>query len=176
MKLELIQKKHRLPLLKIADDTRISDTSGVPENCTEADIQVWIDASLTIPSKEMHFVLSDENACSSKDVIGCCILKKIDWEKREAELSYWLGVDYWGKGLGSKAAKLMAENAFNIFGFNALNSHYLKIGNAPSGKILQKLGFVPDLSREDLPAEGRFLKHEGDVWTFVTLKRNDFKT
>ncbi|ADZ90663.1 GNAT family N-acetyltransferase [Marinomonas mediterranea] len=169
MKLELIQEKHILPLVQIACDTRISDTSGVPENCNEKDVTGWMNTSLTVPSAEMHFVLSiDDSVC------GCCILKKIDWDKREAELSYWLGVDYWGKGLGTKAARLMAENAFNILGFKKLNAHYLEIANAPSGKILQKIGFVKDETRADLKAEGRFLLCENDVWTFVTLSRDTF--
>ncbi|TDO98954.1 GNAT family N-acetyltransferase [Marinomonas balearica] len=169
MKLELIQTKHIQALVKIASDTRISDTSGVPENCNENDVTAWLESSLAVPSAEMHFVLLEgENVC------GCCILKKIDWVKREAELSYWLGIDYWGKGLGTQAARLIAENAFNLFGFKALNSHYLKIANAPSGKILHKLGFVKDETRADLKAEGRFLMHENDVWTFVTLERESF--
>lgn len=169
MKLELIDSRHMQPLLRIAADKRIAQTSGVPENCTEQDIAEWINRSLQVPAEEMHFVL-----VANDKVLGCCILKKIDWQNREAELSYWLGVDYWGKGLGSTAARLMAAAAFDILGMKALNSHYLKSGNAPSGRILEKLGFEADPCKQDLPAEGRFLTQPGDVWTFVKLSRTAF--
>jgi|TARA_Y100001968_G_scaffold213633_1_gene196594 RimJ/RimL family protein N-acetyltransferase len=169
MKLEMIDSRHIQPLLQIAADKRIAQTSGVPENCTEKDIAEWISRSQKVPAEEMHFVL-----VTNDKVLGCCILKKIDWQNREAELSYWLGVDFWGKGLGSTAARLMADAAFDILGMQVLNSHYLKSGNAPSGRILEKLGFVADPCKQDLPAEGRFLTQPGDVWTFVKLSRTAF--
>lgn len=167
MKLELIHPKHSQSLLQLADDPRIAQSSGVPPNCSKDDVQEWINSSLKVPPAEMHYVLIAEDK-----LLGCCILKKIDWYTREAELSYWLGVDYWGKGLGSAAAQLMTKVAFEILGMEVLNSHYLKLGNAPSGRILAKLGFEPDARKQDLPAEGRFLQHDGDVWTFVKLQRD----
>ncbi|MEQ5806879.1 GNAT family N-acetyltransferase [Alteromonas sp. NFXS44] len=169
MKLTLAQPDHIPALLEIAKDARIPRTSGVPENCSEQDVLKWIAAGKSIPPQEMHFVIT-----MGSETAGCCILKKMDWHKREAELSYWLGVDFWGKGLGTKAAESMCELAFGILGMNRLVSHYLKKGSAPSGKILAKLGFTDDGDKEDLPAEGRFLIEESDVWTFVKLNRSQF--
>lgn len=169
MNLALIQESHLSSLAGVAADDRIAQTSGVPVNCTEQDARQWMNTSLMPASQEMHYVLLVEGKPA-----GCCILKKIDWQQREAELSYWLGVEYWGKRLGSKAAWLMADAAFRILGMRKLNAHYLKLANAPSGKILHKLGFTPDERREDLKAEGRFLRMSGDVWTFVALEREAF--
>lgn len=169
MNLALIQESHLSSLARVAADDRIAQTSGVPLNCSEDDARQWMNTSLVPASQEMHYVLLVEGKPA-----GCCILKKIDWQQREAELSYWLGVEYWGKGLGSRAAWLMADTAFRILGMQTLNAHYLKLANAPSGKILHKLGFTPDKRRGDLKAEGRFLHESGDVWTFVALEREAF--
>lgn len=50
----------------------------------------------------------------------------------------------------------MASTALDILGMIALVFHYIKLGNARSGKIQEKLSFTPDPTCNDLPAEGKF--------------------
>ena len=99
MNLALIQESHLSSLARVAADDRIAQTSGVPLNCSEDDARQWMNTSLVPASQEMHYVLLVEGKPA-----GCCILKKIDWQQREAELSYWLGVEYLGEGAGFPGA------------------------------------------------------------------------
>jgi len=58
---------------------------------------------------------------------------------QHAELGYWLGVPYWGKGFATEAAREMLR-----YGFEALRLHRIFamhfMHNPASGRILAKLG------------------------------------
>jgi len=58
---------------------------------------------------------------------------------QHAELGYWLGVPYWGKGFATEAAREMLR-----YGFETLRLHRIFathfIHNPVSGRILMKLG------------------------------------
>jgi len=58
---------------------------------------------------------------------------------QQAELGYWLGVPFWGKGYGTEAAREMLR-----YGFEKLKLHRIFAthfsSNPTSGKILRKLG------------------------------------
>lgn len=74
------------------------------------------------------------------EVIGMIGLMKIDLENKKAEIGYWLGKEYWRKGIMSEAGAMMLR-----FGFKELKLHrvYAKIfhPNKPSAKFLESLGF-----------------------------------
>ncbi len=84
--------------------------------------------------------------CLEKDVIGLVSLidvkRKIrTWTLNRAELSYWIGVKYQGKGYATEASRTILE-----FGFNNLNFHKIIIAHAAknieSKSICNKLGFT----------------------------------
>jgi RimJ/RimL family protein N-acetyltransferase len=56
-----------------------------------------------------------------------------------AEIGYWIGVPFWGRGYGSEAAREVLR-----FGFEDLELHRIYAGyfarNSASGRIMQKLG------------------------------------
>jgi [ribosomal protein S5]-alanine N-acetyltransferase len=57
-----------------------------------------------------------------------------------AELGYWLGEPYWGKGYATEAAAALIAYAFTEGGLSALSAgHYWD--NHASGRVLTKLGF-----------------------------------
>lgn len=60
-----------------------------------------------------------------------------------AEIGYWLGEAYWGKGYMPEALKLMIKYAFDNFQVNRL---YCRVyGNNPkSMKVLQKCRFIEE--------------------------------
>lgn len=132
---------------------------------------MWLSENRSRSRKEINFVILVD-----KQVAGCCILKKIDMDTRSAELAYWLGFNFWGRGIGTKAAATLRDMAFDLYNLDYLHSHYLKSGNGASGAILAKLGFEVDQSREDMPVEGRFTHFGDDVWTFVILTREKWQS
>lgn len=60
---------------------------------------------------------------------------------KNAELGYWLGEDYWGKGYITKAVQLMIEYAFKSFEIERIFAKPFG-SNKASQKVLEKSGFV----------------------------------
>jgi len=65
----------------------------------------------------------------------------IDWQKPDApELGYWLGVDSWGHGFATEAARAVID-----YGFEELDIEHLlagaRVANPASRNVLEKCGF-----------------------------------
>ncbi len=73
-------------------------------------------------------------------VIGVIRIGDIDWKNKNAEIGYWLGKKYWGRGLASEAVRLILK-----FAFEKLKLHKVYAGlfeeNIASRKVLEKCGF-----------------------------------
>ncbi|MEZ5173688.1 MAG: GNAT family protein [Bacteroidia bacterium] len=63
-----------------------------------------------------------------------------DIMRLNAELGYWLGEPYWGKGIISEAAKQMIEYGFNTFKINRIYARPYS-SNKASQRVLEKSGF-----------------------------------
>lgn len=59
----------------------------------------------------------------------------------ETDFGYWIGMDYWGQGYASEAARAVIAYGFEETGLDAIDTEYLTI-NPASGKVLGKLGFI----------------------------------
>lgn len=73
--------------------------------------------------------------------VGEVQLKRIDWEKRQCELSIHMQNDsVKGKGYGTQAERLALEYAFDVLGMQAVNADAV-LKNRRSQHILEKVGF-----------------------------------
>jgi RimJ/RimL family protein N-acetyltransferase len=65
----------------------------------------------------------------------------IDWPKPDApELGYWLGVDSWGQGFATEAARAVIDFAFEEFDIEQLFAG-ARVANPASRNVLEKCGF-----------------------------------
>ena len=65
----------------------------------------------------------------------------IDWREPDApELGYWLGVEYWGQGFGTEAARAVIDFTFEEFDVEHVVSG-ARVSNPSSRNILEKCGF-----------------------------------
>jgi RimJ/RimL family protein N-acetyltransferase len=65
----------------------------------------------------------------------------IDWREADApELGYWLGVEHWGQGFGTEAARAVIDFTFEEFDVEQLMSG-ARVTNPSSRNILEKCGF-----------------------------------
>ena len=65
----------------------------------------------------------------------------VNWREPEApELGYWLGVEYWGQGFATEAARAVIDFAFEEFDIEHLMSG-ARVANPNSRNILEKCGF-----------------------------------
>ena len=73
--------------------------------------------------------------------LGVSVLKGLDRESGEAELGYWIGVPYWGRGLATSAAAATLNFGFDTLGLQVIRAVCLA-DNAASLRVLAKLGFT----------------------------------
>ena len=64
---------------------------------------------------------------------------QIESEHRRAELGYWIGVPYWGKGYATEAAITMVKYGFETLALQRIFASYVP-RNVASGRVLQKIG------------------------------------
>jgi RimJ/RimL family protein N-acetyltransferase len=65
----------------------------------------------------------------------------IDWRQIDApELGYWLGVDHWGQGFATEAARAAIDFTFEEFEFEHLIAG-ARVANPASRNVLEKCGF-----------------------------------
>ena len=64
-----------------------------------------------------------------------------DVERYSAEIGYWLGEEFWGRGIVTEAVMLVTEHAFNEL--NYLRLFALPFADNPaSGRVLEKAGYT----------------------------------
>lgn len=64
-----------------------------------------------------------------------------DIYRESAEIGYWLGEPYWGKGITSKALKLAIDHAFEVSKMKRLFTAVFEYNEA-SIRVLEKAGFI----------------------------------
>jgi ribosomal-protein-alanine N-acetyltransferase len=97
--------------------------------------------------------------CSPDNSIfyGAVGLYNITHEHRKGEVGYWLLPSYWGKGIMNEVLQIVCN-----YGFRNENLHRIEAlvetGNAASGKVLEKLGFILEGTMQDCELKnGRFI-------------------
>jgi RimJ/RimL family protein N-acetyltransferase len=147
--LRLIGERIILRPLKISDakdifsniqDRKIAEnTLRIPWPYRLKDAINFIKNSQKSLKKRKGFIFGIELK-EKKEVIGVISLENVDFEHRHAEVGYWLGKKYRGKGIMTEAGKLVLN-----FAFEKLKLHRVYGGvfsdNIASQKVLKKLGF-----------------------------------
>jgi [ribosomal protein S5]-alanine N-acetyltransferase len=80
---------------------------------------------------------------SEKAFCGVIEIRDIEREHSQAELSFWLAVEIWGRGYMSEALKPILRFGFEDLDINRLYAYHMA-RNPGSGKVLQKNGFVQE--------------------------------
>ena len=85
---------------------------------------------------------------------------RLDEQHQHAELGYWLGAPYWGKGYATEAAHEMLRYGFEDLKLHRIFATHFK-HNPASGNILKKLGMrYEGCQREHLLKWGEFVDSE----------------
>jgi len=90
-------------------------------------------------------------------LMGACSLIEVSWEHMHAELVYYIGQEFWGKGYMTEAARRTIQ-----FGFEELGLERISVGcfarNKASARIIEKLGFQSEgVARHAYRKDGEFL-------------------
>ena len=105
-----------------------------PNPYTLTDAKKWI--KLNKNSKKNNFAIIINNK-----VAGAVGFSFKDGDKAHvAVLGYWLGEEYWGKGIATKVVKLIVNYIFDNFKIERIEAKVYS-WNPPSAKVLTKSGF-----------------------------------
>ena len=106
-----------------------------PYPYTMADAEEWIQrASSDEPM--VSFAIEVEGAA----VGGIGLVPQTDIFRRSAEIGYWLGEEYWGRGIVTEAVKVFTEWAFANFDIGRLYAGVFE-WNPSSARVLEKAGY-----------------------------------
>ncbi|NJL66735.1 MAG: GNAT family N-acetyltransferase [Microcoleus sp. SM1_3_4] len=128
---------------KLASDRAIADTMiSIPHPYPEGEAENYISRKIAEFQNGQSVAFAIE--CQQEKLVrGAIEIRDIDREHSGAELSFWLGVESWGKGYMSEALPLMLEFGFENLHLNRLYAYHM-LRNPASGKVLQKNGFIQE--------------------------------
>lgn len=116
----------------LVNDRRIAEnTARIPHPYGVADAEQFI-ASVNNRDGETCFVI----ICGDQ-LIGACGL---DRQEDGAELGYWLGVAYWGRGFATEAVRAVIDHVFGEFEYASLQAG-ARVSNPASRRVLEKCAF-----------------------------------
>ncbi len=154
----LILRLHReedIPVLArlLGAEEVAATTLRVPHPYTEADARAFLKAQESPASK---FAIVE---ISTNELVGGIGLS-IDERHMHAELGYWIGVPYWGKGYATEAAREMVRHGFEELKLNRIFAGVFT-GNPASEQVLKKIGFKHEGTlRQHFSKNGRYLDDE----------------
>jgi RimJ/RimL family protein N-acetyltransferase len=126
----------------------------VPHPYTEQDARTFI---LSVrESGEARFAIA---LAEEQNLIGGIGLR-IHVQHPRAELGYWLGTPYWGRGYATEASRAVVHYGFETLGLRRIYASAFR-ENIASAKVLQKLGMQHEgCLREHVLKWGRFIDLE----------------
>ena len=121
---------------KYAKDPRVGPAAGWPVHTSVENSRQIIQDVLAVP--ETYAIVLKETGLP----VGSIGLHHNDRAEKddEAELGYWLGVPYWGRGFVPEAAREVLRHAFEYLNLARVWCCYYD-GNENSRRVQEKLGF-----------------------------------
>lgn len=127
-------------LFAVFSDERVVRYWSAPPMCEPAEAQALLDE---IRASFLQRSLFQWGVARVEDnrVVGTCTLFHLDARNRRAEIGYALASDCWGQGLMTEALGALVRYAFGPLDLTRLEAD-VDPRNAPSIRIVEKLGFV----------------------------------
>jgi len=106
-----------------------------PHPYTNADARNFLDMVVGVTPVTSFAIALDDEA-----VGGIGFTVQNDVAHRSAEIGYWLGEQFWGRGIATEALTAVTEYAFKNFDLCRLYAHVFE-WNPASARVLEKAGY-----------------------------------
>ncbi len=125
-------------LVRNADNIRVwaNLTDAFPHPYTIDDARAWI-AKANNDAGGVHFAIVVKGEAAG----GIGLILGQDVRKGTAEMGYWLGEKFWGKGIATDAVLGLRRHAFATLSLNRIFARVFE-SNAASQRVLEKAGFT----------------------------------
>jgi RimJ/RimL family protein N-acetyltransferase len=137
--LEPVALHHAPALQELASDPAIAATSNVPSPYPPDGAVAFVREAEVQRAAGTDFVFA---VTAGGEVVGACGLHSVRDVPRRAELGYWIGRPYWGRGYASAAARQAVAWGFGELGLEEIHSSALE-RNPASRRVLGRTGFRP---------------------------------
>lgn len=158
----------------LASDVEVArNTLNIPHPYSRDDAQAWITShpdQLRRGEAVTYAVTVQGDVLRADELVGAVGLI-LDAEHRRAELGYWIGKPFWGRGYATEAARAVVRWGFRSLDLHRIHaSHFQR--NPASARVLQKIGMQHEgVSRQHVRKWDEFLdlvqygvlRHELDV-------------
>ena len=116
------------------------------------------DAEEFLRPREQALPVTDFCIEYKQECIGCIgIIPQTDVYRRSAEIGYWLGEPFWGKGIATRAVQQLSAHVFQQSDVIRLYA-CIFAGNTASGRVLEKAGFrLEGIGRNAVFKDGQVL-------------------
>jgi [ribosomal protein S5]-alanine N-acetyltransferase len=133
----------------LAGAYEIADTTlRIPHPYTEMHAKEWIEQQYMWLNQNLSVTWAITIKASG-ELIGAIGLMNFNEPFAHAEMGYWIGKPFWGKGYATEAGQAIIKYGFDILGLNRIHAHHFS-RNTSSGKVLLKIG---------MQHEGTFRQH-----------------
>lgn len=135
-------------IAELANDPRILNVTQLPSPYEKVEIDHWIEQCEPLYEKryEASWGVVEKR---SGELMGIISLTDI-FQNHQAELGFWLGIDYWGNGFAVEMGRAVIDFAFGE-PLNLIRIHAFHMTqNVAAGKALKTMG---------MSFEGRCPKH-----------------
>jgi RimJ/RimL family protein N-acetyltransferase/uncharacterized protein YciI len=137
---------------RLAGAYEVADTTtNIPHPYADGMAEAWIESHAPAFARREMIALA---ITGDEGLLGAVSLR-LEVAHARAELGYWVGVPYWGRGIASEAAAALTAFGFDHLGLNRIfATHFSR--NPASGRVMQKVGMVHEgLQRQHLRKAGR---------------------
>ena len=141
--LRLLSPEHAEQFFRLVDENRQR----------LAEWMFWVTEDYSLADAQRHISEAQEKHAANNgfeagiwfkgQLAGCIRYNYIDWAHKNTELGYWLGANFEGHGLVTKACRVMIEHAFGELGLHRVEIRCMS-ENTKSRRIPERLGFVKE--------------------------------
>ncbi|NNF57173.1 MAG: GNAT family N-acetyltransferase [Rhodothermaceae bacterium] len=136
LRIEPFAPYHAPAVQCLASDPRIAAMTLLPEPYPEDGAFTFIRLAMQARAAGEAYSFA---VLAGDELIGSCGLKEV--HDGQADLGYWIGVPFWGRGYASEAARLIVAFGFDELGLDRVTAHALE-RNPGSWRVLEKVGFT----------------------------------
>jgi ribosomal-protein-serine acetyltransferase len=148
-RLAMIERRDAEPVYTLVDQCRSYLREWLP----------WVDHSRSVEDTRAYIETALKQHASDEgfqcvirydgEIAGMIGFRRLDWANRIAEIGYWLGEEYQGRGIMTACCRALVDFAFREYGLNRVEIH-VATGNVKSRAIPERLGFTCEGVLRDL--------------------------
>ena len=128
---------------------------AIPYPYLDGVAEAWIATHKPGFEKGMHAIYAVTHA-GYGHLVGAAGLVEVNRRHERAEIGYWVGRPYWGRGYATEAARAVIEYGFSVLGLHRIYALHFS-WNTASGRVMEKCGMVHEAHlREHVCRRGVF--------------------